>query len=64
MDIILSSEDLMTRIAKGDAGAFEILVNRHQTSAINYRLPLKGSIKGGFLKITSAGRNHRGIIGN
>jgi RNA polymerase sigma-70 factor (ECF subfamily) len=35
MDSILSSEDLMARIAKGDNGAFEILVNRHQTSVLN-----------------------------
>ena len=35
MDIILSSEDLMARIAKGDEGAFEILVSRHQTSVLN-----------------------------
>ena len=31
----LSSEDVMTRIAKGDDEAFEILVNRHQTSVLN-----------------------------
>ena len=31
----LSSEDLMARIAKGDEEAFEILVNRHQTSVLN-----------------------------
>ena len=31
----LSSEDLMVRIAKGDDDAFEILVNRHQTSVLN-----------------------------
>jgi RNA polymerase sigma-70 factor (ECF subfamily) len=30
-----SSEDLMARIAKGDEDAFEILVNRHQTSILN-----------------------------
>ena len=35
MDNILSSEDLMARIAKGDQEAFEILVNRHQTSVLN-----------------------------
>jgi len=29
------SEDLMARIAKGDEDAFEILVNRHQTSILN-----------------------------
>jgi RNA polymerase sigma-70 factor (ECF subfamily) len=31
----LSSEDLMARIARGDDDAFEILVNRHQTSVLN-----------------------------
>jgi RNA polymerase sigma-70 factor (ECF subfamily) len=35
MDNIIPSEDLMIRIAKGDEGAFEILVNRHQTSILN-----------------------------
>jgi hypothetical protein len=29
------SEDLMIRTARGDEGAFEILVNRHQTSVLN-----------------------------
>ena len=31
----LPSEELMTRIGKGDEAAFEILVNRHQTSVLN-----------------------------
>jgi RNA polymerase sigma-70 factor (ECF subfamily) len=31
----LSSEELMARIARGDEDAFEILVNRHQTSILN-----------------------------
>jgi RNA polymerase sigma-70 factor (ECF subfamily) len=35
MDNGPSSEDLMARIAKGDEDAFEILVNRHQTSVLN-----------------------------
>jgi RNA polymerase sigma-70 factor (ECF subfamily) len=35
MDKEIPSEDLMARIAKGDADAFELLVNRHQTSALN-----------------------------
>jgi len=35
MDRGLPSEDLMARIAKGDNDAFEILVNRHQTSVLN-----------------------------
>ncbi len=35
MDKTISSEDLMAKIAKGDDEAFEILVNRHQTSVLN-----------------------------
>ena len=35
IDETVSSEDLMARIAKGDDDAFEILVNRHQTSVLN-----------------------------
>ena len=35
MDREPSSEDLMARIVKGDAEAFEILVNRHQTTVLN-----------------------------
>jgi len=35
MDKEIPSEDLMARIAKGDTDAFEILVNRHQTSVLN-----------------------------
>jgi RNA polymerase sigma-70 factor (ECF subfamily) len=35
MDKQIPSEDLMTRIAKGDADAFEVLVDRHQASILN-----------------------------
>jgi len=35
MDKEIPSEDLMARVAKGDDNAFEILVNRHQTSVLN-----------------------------
>ena len=35
MDKQILSEELMARIAKGDNDAFEILVNRHQTSVLN-----------------------------
>jgi RNA polymerase sigma-70 factor (ECF subfamily) len=35
IDGTVSSEDLMTRIAKGDADAFELLVNRHQNCVLN-----------------------------
>lgn len=36
MDSGLPSEELMVRIAKGDADAFELLVHRHQTSVLNF----------------------------
>jgi len=35
MDKQIPSEELMARIAKGDNDAFEVLVNRHQTSILN-----------------------------
>jgi RNA polymerase sigma-70 factor (ECF subfamily) len=35
MSNVLSSEDLMVRVAKGDDEAFEALVNRHETSVLN-----------------------------
>ena len=35
MDNQIPSEELMARIARGDENAFEILVNRHQTSVLN-----------------------------
>src|SRR4030043_994539 len=35
MDKEIPSEDLMARIAQSDEDAFEILVNRHQTSVLN-----------------------------
>jgi RNA polymerase sigma-70 factor (ECF subfamily) len=35
MDKEIPSEDLMAGIAEGDEDAFEILVNRHQTSVLN-----------------------------
>jgi RNA polymerase sigma-70 factor (ECF subfamily) len=35
MENIPPSEDLMARIARGDDDAFEILVDRHQTSVLN-----------------------------
>jgi RNA polymerase sigma-70 factor (ECF subfamily) len=35
MDEQIPSEELMARIAEGDEDAFEILVNRHQTSVLN-----------------------------
>ena len=35
VDDITSNEDLMARVGQGDDHAFEILVNRHQTSILN-----------------------------
>ena len=35
VDQKIPSEELMARIAEGDEDAFEILVNRHQTSVLN-----------------------------
>ena len=35
MDILSPSEELMARVAEGDEDAFEILVNRHQSSILN-----------------------------
>jgi RNA polymerase sigma-70 factor (ECF subfamily) len=36
MDEQIPSEELMARIAEGDEDAFEILVDRHQTSILNF----------------------------
>ena len=35
MDREPSSEELMARVSGGDQEAFEIVVNRHQTSVLN-----------------------------
>ena len=65
MDRELSSEDLMARIAKGDDDAFEILVNRHQTSVLNLiyrfigdRTQAKDLAQEVFLRVWQAARGY------
>jgi len=60
-----SSEDLMARIAKGDDDAFEILVNRHQTSVLNLiyrfigdRTQAKDLAQEVFLRVWQAARGY------
>jgi RNA polymerase sigma-70 factor, ECF subfamily len=61
-----SSEDLMARIAKGDDDAFEILVNRHQTSILNLiyrfigdRTQAKDLAQEVFLRVWQAAGSYR-----
>ena len=65
MDNILSSEDLMARIGKGDDGAFEILVNRHETSVLNLiyrfigdRMQVKDLAQEVFLRVWQGARGY------
>jgi RNA polymerase sigma-70 factor (ECF subfamily) len=62
----VSSEDLMTRVAKGDTDAFEILVNRHQTSVLNLayrfvgdRTQAKDLAQEVFLRIWQAAKTYK-----
>jgi RNA polymerase sigma-70 factor, ECF subfamily len=66
MDQEPSSEDLMTRIAEGDEHAFEVLVERHQTSILNliYRLigdrtKAKDLAQEVFLRIWQAAKSYK-----
>jgi RNA polymerase sigma-70 factor, ECF subfamily len=66
MDREPSSEDLMARIAKGDDSAFEILVNRHQTSVLNLiyrfvgdRTQAKDLAQEVFIKVWKAAKTYR-----
>jgi RNA polymerase sigma-70 factor (ECF subfamily) len=66
MDGEPSSEDLMTRIAKGDTDAFEILVNRHQTSILNLvyrfigdRTQAKDLAQEVFIKVWQAAKTYK-----
>ena len=66
MDSPLSSEDLMTRIAKGDGEAFEILVNRHQASVLNLiyrfigdRTQAKDLAQEVFLRVWQASKSYK-----
>jgi len=62
----LTSEELMVRIANGDEGAFEILVNRHQTSILNLiyrylgdRTQAKDLAQEVFLRVWQAAKNYK-----
>ena len=66
MDSELSSEDLMAKIAKGDDDAFEILVNRHQTSVLNLiyrfigdRTQAKDLSQEVFLRVWQSARSYK-----
>ena len=60
-----SSEDLIVRVAKGDDEAFEILVNRHQTSVLNLiyrfigdRTQAKDLAQEVFLRVWQMGKSY------
>jgi RNA polymerase sigma-70 factor (ECF subfamily) len=66
MDNVPPSEDLMTRIAEGDEDAFEILVNRHQTSVLNLayrfvgdRTQAKDLAQEVFLRVWQAAKTYK-----
>ena len=66
MDKEIPSEDLMARIAKGDDDAFEILVNRHQTSILNLiyrfigdRTQAKDLAQEVFLRVWQTARSYK-----
>jgi RNA polymerase sigma-70 factor (ECF subfamily) len=66
IDGTVSSEGLMTRIAKGDADALEILVNRHQTSVLNLiyrfigdRTQAKDLAQEVFIRVWQAAKTYR-----
>ena len=66
MDRDLSSEELMARVAKGDGEAFEILVNRHQTSILNLiyrfigdRTQAKDLAQEVFIRVWQAAKTYR-----
>ncbi len=65
MDILPPSEELMAMIARGDEEAFEILVNRHQTSILNLvyrfigdRTQAKDLAQEVFLKVWQSAQNY------
>jgi len=66
MDKEIPSEELMARIAKGDDDAFEILVNRHQTSVLNLiyrfigdRTQAKDLAQEVFIRVWQAAKTYR-----
>jgi len=65
MDKEIPSEELMARVAGGDQEAFEILVNRHQTSVLNLiyrfigdRTQAKDLAQEVFLRIWQAAKSY------
>ena len=65
-DATTSDEELMTRAAGGDMGAFELLVERHQRSALNTARRFLGRsslaedvVQEAFLKILAGARRYR-----
>ena len=66
MDKQIRSEELMARSAKGDNDAFEILVNRHQTTVLNLiyrfigdRTQAKDLAQEVFIKVWQAAKTYR-----
>jgi len=66
MDILPPSEELMARIAEGDEDAFEILINRHQTSVLNLvyrfigdRTQAKDLAQEVFIRVWQAAKTYR-----
>jgi RNA polymerase sigma-70 factor (ECF subfamily) len=66
MDKQLGSEELMSKIAEGDEGAFEILVNRHQASVLNLiyrfigdRTQAKDLAQEVFIKVWQAAKTYK-----
>jgi RNA polymerase sigma-70 factor, ECF subfamily len=66
MDREVSSEDLMSRVAKEDGEAFEILVTRHQTSVLNLifrfigdRTQAKDLAQEVFLRVWQAAKSYK-----
>jgi RNA polymerase sigma-70 factor, ECF subfamily len=66
MDSPLSSEELMARVAKGEEDAFEILVNRHQTSILSLiyrfvgdRTQAKDLAQEVFLRVWQAAKTYK-----
>jgi len=66
MDEQIPSEELMARIVKGDQDAFEILVNRHQTSILNLiyrfigdRTQAKDLAQEVFIRVWQAAKTYR-----
>jgi RNA polymerase sigma-70 factor, ECF subfamily len=66
MDSELSSEDLTSKVAEGNDDAFEILVNRHQTSILNLiyrfigdRTQAKDLAQEVFLRVWQAAKSYK-----